>query len=413
MPSADAIYDAKLAAKKAARTANVDSIDPYYKIGPTGKSQAQIDAAKNAVETAKLIGGTVDAKTGHVIPPKSETPIADPITHFDTEPLVPGTTTTSASTRKVISTDQISRNGQQVIITHYDDGTTSEQNYGPSADSVRQNQNWLAVGKSLLEQYGVGSLWDDYSDLILNKGYDTQTAMLAIQSLPSWKTRFSANEARLKLGLPVLDPATYLDTEAAYKSVMISAGLPSSVYNDLSNLGNLMAKDVAPLELKMRIDSAHVALDEKDPYLLEELKTRFGLTTGDMILHILDPNVAAPIINAKVASARVGAEASRQGFNSSITQEDALANAGVTQDQARQGFGNLSQMTQFGQELPGDTSGSLTQQQLLDSQFGLSAPALTALKSVQAKRLATFSESGNLAAGQGGISGLGNSSSAT
>ena len=289
-------------------------------------------------------------------------------------------------TRKVVGTQMVNRGGDQVMITTYDDGTTSEQNYGVDPAVTAQKQNWRAVGQSLLDKYGIGSLGSQYFNF-LDKGYDSNTALLALQSTPEWEQRFSANTARLKQGLPVLDPATYLATEEQYKAVMINAGVDKSVYNDPMTLGKIMAKDTSPFETKQRLDAAQFELNNKDPFVIEQLKQRFGMTEGDIVLHMLDPDIAAPIIAQKVQSAKIGAEAARQGLNATTVQADALAAQGITQSQAAQGFGNIGQMQEFGQNLPGDISGSLTQQQLINAQFGSNAPDQLALKNLQARRL--------------------------
>ena len=309
---------------------------------------------------------------------------------------------------KVTGTQTVTKNGRQIIVTTFEDGTTSEVDYGLSAADQAQQQNWLAVGKNLLEQYGVGSLWNDYQDLILNKGYNSATAMLAMQSLPSWTNRFSANKTRLAQGLPVLDPATYLSTEEKYKDVMISAGIDKSIYSDTNNLGELMAKDISPKEMQDRLDAARFELDNKDPYIIDQLKMRFGLTTGDIVLHMLDPKVAASVISQKVASAKIGAEAARQGLGVyGVDSADRLANAGVSQSQAATGFFNIGQEQQFTQALPGDTSGSVNAEQLANAEFSLSAQDALAKRNVQSKRVAEYQQGGAFAAGAAGASGLG------
>jgi len=309
---------------------------------------------------------------------------------------------------KVNSTNTVIKNGHQVIVTTYEDGTTSEQDYGLSATGQAQQQNWLAAGKALLDQYGVGSLWNDYNDLIVNKGYDNQTAMLALQSTKSWMDRFSANKTRLAQGLAVLDPATYLATEEKYKDVMISAGIDKSVYNDVTKLGDLISKDVSPYEVQQRIDAARFELDNKDPYILQQLKDRFGLTEGDIVLHMLDPQIASSVIAQKVQSAKINAEAARQSLTVTQAQADALAAQGISQAGAAAGFGTMAQMQQFGQALPGtDVSGFLTNQQMIDANFQSTAESQTALKKVQGTRTAEFQAGGGAAATAAGVVGAG------
>ena len=78
-----------------------------------------------------------------------------------------------------------------------------------------------------------------------------------------------------------------------------------------------------------------------------------------------------------------------------------------------QGFTNLGQQTQFNQQLPGDETGSVTQQQSIDSQFGSNSASQLALRNIQAKRLAVFNAGGGLATDSKGVSGAGTANIAT
>jgi hypothetical protein len=75
-------YQAQLAADEAARLAAEDA---YFtvKVGSTGMTQAQLDAQTNAIETAKLIGGTTIPNPNgaglYVVPPKPTVPPVVPV----------------------------------------------------------------------------------------------------------------------------------------------------------------------------------------------------------------------------------------------------------------------------------------------------------------------------------------------
>jgi len=221
------------------------------------------------------------------------------------------------------------------------------------ANATKQGQqtNWITAGKELLNQYNLSGLGNVYVDMITTKGLDNNTAILELQSTPEWKQRFSANEARLKQGLPVLDPATYLATEEKYKDVLIAGGLSSSVVNDVSYLGQLIAKDVSPIEVQQRIDAARTVIANEDTFVKQQLQQQFGLTTGDMVLHILDPQAAAPVITQKVNAAKIGAEFERQNVGMNQATAAQYAAQGVTQAQAQQAAVNLAATIAPTQEL--------------------------------------------------------------
>ena len=244
-----------------------------------------------------------------------------------------------------------------------------------AAVKAQQITNWKTAGQQLLDQYGVGQLGAKYIDFITNQGMDQATAMLELQTTDEWKQRFSANESRLKQGLPVLSPADYLATEASYKDIMIKAGLPASVINDTSYLGQLISKDVSPVEVQQRVDAARTALNAEDPFVKQQLQAQFGLTTGDLTMHLLDPSVASNIIQQKVTAAQIGAEAEKQGTDISTQNAQALAAQGVTQAQAQQGF------MAIGQELPGV--------QALGQRYAANAPTLGIGGALQASTFGT------------------------
>lgn len=75
--------------------------DYYTKIvGNTGKTQAQLDALTNAQETAKLIGGTVDASGKVVASKATTTSTTTPTTTTVTTPTTTTATTTTVTTGK-------------------------------------------------------------------------------------------------------------------------------------------------------------------------------------------------------------------------------------------------------------------------------------------------------------------------
>jgi len=284
------------------------------------------------------------------------------------------------------------------------------QNMQAQAAKEQQQTNWKVAGQQLLDQYGVGGLGAKYIDFITNQGMDQSTALLELQTTDEWKQRFSANETRLKQGLPVLSPADYLATEASYKDVMIKAGLPASVINDVGYLGQLIAKDVSPVEVQQRVDAARTALNAEDPFVKQQLQAQFGLTAGDLTMHLLDPAVASNIIQQKVTAAQIGAEAEKQNTDISAQNAQALAAQGVTQAQAQQGFMAIGQQLPATQTLAQRYSALAPQQgvggALQASVFGTAggAQAEQQLQRLKTQEVAAFSGSSGAGKGSLGIS---------
>ena len=142
-------------------------------------------------------------------------------------------------------------------------------------------------------------------------------------------------------GLDPLPASQYIANEQSYKQVMQMAGLPANTL-DVGTLGKLMAVDVSPTEVQARINAAMQVVNSEDPFVIQQLQTVHGMTLGSIALHLLDPSIAAPVIQQQVAAAQIGAEFARVGSN--INQDTAmrLAGMGVTQGQAQQGAQNIA-----------------------------------------------------------------------
>lgn len=122
---------------------------------------------------------------------------------------------------------------------------------------------------------------------------------------------------------------------------------------------------------------------------------------------VLAPEIATPVIEQKAKAIQIGGAAFQASQKIAGEQAMQLAAAGVTGAQAQQGFGNIAQQQQLTQALPGDISGSVTNEELINAQFGMSPEALAKARKVAGTRAAEFQQGGQFVAGQGGVTGLG------
>lgn len=194
---------------------------------------------------------------------------------------------------------------------------------------------------NLFGSYGLGSLGGKIFDYI-QKGYSADTISILLQDTPEYKQRFAGNEMRKKKGLPVLSPAEYLSVESSYRQLMKQAGLPEGFYDQASDFNDFIGKDLAPTEVKTRIDLASQATVLAQPAFKEALQKMYGLTEGQITAYFLDEEKALPILQRQAAAATIGAEALKRGLQVSTKSED-YALAGVTQQQAAQAYGSIAQ----------------------------------------------------------------------
>jgi len=232
-------------------------------------------------------------------------------------------------------------------------GMTVAQQAGQNPNLI----NWRDYFVTVLRGWGLESLAPKVIDFV-NQGFIGDTILLKLQETPEYKTRFSGNEARLKAGLAPLDPQTYLGLENSYRSILRNAGVPQGFYDTADDFSTFIANDVAPAELKQRTDIAELSLNGADSFYTNSLQQMYGITKGDMLAYVLDPQRALPFINRQVQAAQFGAEAARQGLQATTPMAETYAGLGVTQQQARQGFEQVAQILPEAQRLSQITAGA-------------------------------------------------------
>ena len=391
MPSLDALHDAAVAA--AAAAAPVDLYGTAL-VGTTGKTQAQIDAALNAAAVAKMTGQVVDPKTGYVVPATGAAQI------------IP-----EAPAKTVISTQMVTINGKQVMITTWSDGTTTQTDYG----STVNQDNAITNLTSIFAAYGLdGDFAAAIKDMVI-KGYTADTITLIAQDPNStnplaiaFQKRFAANATRIKAGMAPLSPAEYIATERAYRQVMESAGLPKGFYDSNSDFTKFLTVDISPTELKSRVDLAAEAVANADPFYISSLTSMYGLSTGDMIAHVLDPTAALPLLQKQAEAVKIGTAASRQGWGISSQAAESLQMQGVSAAQASTGFRTIAGMQTEQQRLAQIWGGDAAAQgqNLVASTFGTAGAAYAdqLIKSIQEKEINAFSGGSGVGKGSLGVS---------
>jgi hypothetical protein len=208
---------------------------------------------------------------------------------------------------------------------------------------------YLAL-KSLFDSYGLGSLADKIYNYVKN-GESADTISIQLQDTPEYKERFAGNEERKKNGLPVLSPAEYLATEASYKQIMQTAGMPPGFYDQNSDFNNWIGKNVSPSEIQSRVDMATQATILSNPEYRKALNA-MGIDDAHITAYFLDTTKALPYLQKAAATAQIGAEALRNNLQFDQGYAEQLATMGISADAARQGYqqiaGELDSMKALG-----------------------------------------------------------------
>jgi len=283
-----------------------------------------------------------------------------------------------------------------------------------------QNQNIFDAVQAQMTAWGLLNPNDPNSAALLSTlknlamtGAGSDTISLALQNSAEYKTRFSGNAARIAAGLPALSPADYLATEQAYDQILRAAGVPSGFYSSQAQKATLIGADISPSELQSRVDLAKQSISNADPFYTQSLQNLYGLTSGQMIAHVLDPAAALPLLQQQVGSSQVAAEAARAGSGIDIATAQQLYGQGVTQDQAAQGFTSIAQaqpsMQAIASRYGGYTNPNNVGSALQAETFGTTingqtqANAAAQLARLKTQEVSAFSGSGGAATGSLGL----------
>lgn len=210
-----------------------------------------------------------------------------------------------------------------------------------AASLTGANRDAYIALTNLFDGYGLSSLAPKIYSYIQN-GYSADTISLLLQDTPEYQQRFAGNAIRQKAGLPVLSPADYLSTEASYRQVMASAGLPQSFYDQPSDFASWIGSDVSPTEIQSRVQLASTAVNTTDPYLKQQLAAFYGVDDSQLTAYFLDQTKALPILQKQEQAATLGAEAARRGLLSDQSTMESYVDQGLTQSQASQGFQQIA-----------------------------------------------------------------------
>ena len=205
--------------------------------------------------------------------------------------------------------------------------------------------------KATLNEYGLGSLTDVLRGLILDGTTEASQLQLALQDTQEWKVRFAGNEKLRQSGLPVLSVAEYLSVERSYSQIMKNYGLPQGFYDDPSDFSDWIGNSVSPNEIQQRVQMYSDIAKREDPAVTAQLAS-MGMGEGDILAYIMDPTRAQPLIQKKYQTALLGGAARRAGLTADNDYLGRLSDLGVTEQQAAQGYGMISEglrsMTRLG-----------------------------------------------------------------
>lgn len=275
----------------------------------------RLTAEAKAMELANVIAATIAPQptpVSNVVPPAAATPVTVTNAATTTLPVV-----TPAKTNAEIEREMALRNSIEVM-------------------------------RARFKQYNLETLVPKIEQLARD-GASEATIMIQLQETPEYKTRFAANESRIKKGLQVLTPAEYLSTEDSYRQVLRSYGLTQ--FDNDSYVKQFIANDVSPTELSNRVVMAVQRVQNADPAVIKTMKDYYGIGQGDVLAYVLDPEQQLPKIQRQIAAAEIGVAARVQGLETGVAVAEQLAAQGITQGEAQKGYATIADILPTAEKL--------------------------------------------------------------
>ena len=384
--------------------------DSYYtKTLASGDTQAQIDARRDAWDTVNLINkvsptnvATMDRDTGKITtkvdPNKGKT-----IGGYQ-PPSGPTPATTYTAPDGKIFTDLNAYNA------YIEDLKQQEK--------TKAGQSAYDLLFTQFSQYGMGALVEPLKQFI-QQGLSSSEFTLRLRDTDAYKKRFAANAARIQKGLSALNEAEYIGLEDQYQNIMRQYGLPASYYarGDMGRqegFEKFLANDVSAAELEDRVLTAQSRVLNANPEVLASLKQFYpDITDGDILAYTLNPEKGLSDIKRRVTAAEIGGAALQAGLNLGQKPEEIaayaarageLGAAGITKQQAQQGFQTVAEIAPRGGQLAAMYGESpYTQQTAEQEVFGLAGSVDAAKQRKKLKGLEEASFSGRSGAAQGAL----------
>lgn len=269
-----------------------------------------------------------------------------------------------------------------------------------AVDFTDSQQSAFDIMRTMLTNYGLGSLTGELQKIILSGISNQNEIQLQLQSTDAWKQRFKGNELLRAKGLPVLDVSQYLAVESSYAQVMKNYGLPVGFYDDPSDFADWIGNSVSANEINQRAGMYADLAKREDPAIHQQLMA-MGMSEGDILANLMDSSRAMPLLQQKYQSALIGGAARRAGVTPTTDYVQRLADQGVTEQQAAQGYGQIAAELPTAMRLGQIYGDQIAQTDLESEAFDSNGAVTQKKKRLASRERAAFS--GSAGVGQGSL----------
>ena len=273
------------------------------------------------------------------------------------------------------------------------------------AEGQAERQSAYDLLYSQFKQYGLETLVEPLKGLITS-GASPAEFTIKLRDTDAYKKRFAANQARIQKGLAAISEAEYLGLEDQYQNIMRNYGLPESYYargemGTQEGFNKFIANDVSAAELEDRVMTAQNRVINANPEVIASLRAFYpDINNADILAYTLDPTKGLDAIKRKVTAAEIGGAATQAGLTTGVKRAEELTAAGITKQQAQQGFQTVAEVAPRGGVLSEIYKQSPYTQTTAEAEvFGLAGSAEAARQRKKLAELETAAFSGRAGAG--------------
>lgn len=268
-----------------------------------------------------------------------------------------------------------------------------------AAAAARERRLVIDTIKSIFANYGLSSLSNKIVEYA-QSGYSSEAIQIMLRETPEYQARFPAMKALSSRGRAISE-AEYVEYETTAAQLERRYGLPTGMVS--GNITRLLENDISATELNDRIMLASAAAVQAPQELKATFRDFYGIDEGGLAAYFLDPAVAAPILEKQAATAIIGAEGRMQGLGVERQTAEQLQALGVSQAEARQGFGDVA----GAQGLTAGRGETVSTTELIQGTLAQNEEARRKRERVAGSRVAQFAGGGEFAQTREGTVGLG------
>jgi hypothetical protein len=275
--------------------------------------------------------------------------------------------------------------------------------------SANQRASASSYLQDILIQYGLGSLASSVDSLINQWGTNTGVIANQLRNTDAYKTRFAGMLALQAKGVTdVRNESEYIGLESQYRQVFRDAGIQDYIgtagsQTEQQNIAKLVGDySVSVNEVKNRVADAQRVVNDTAPEVRDSLQRFYNVSASDLVAFTLDPTKTQTRINQIANAAIIGGYAQARGLSADVGTAENIANlsqGGAVSQQALAGELSTAAGTKRDtQRLANIDQTSLTDSDILNSQFNLDTDAQQKIKQLQSRERARFSGTSSIGA---------------